>query len=79
MAERADLVWKTLFVDNTPLSEATRGIVTLLKRFRTRFASRDLDQTRAFFRSRESFQSTVDLVLKISQVSEIVMTNDPFQ
>jgi len=23
-AERADLVWKTLFVDNTPLSEATR-------------------------------------------------------
>src|SRR5258705_13366980 len=24
--ERADLVWKTLFVENTPLSEAARGI-----------------------------------------------------
>ena len=26
--EQADLVWKTLFVENTPLSEATRGVVT---------------------------------------------------
>src|SRR5437660_9371369 len=30
-AERADLVWKTLFVENTPLSEATRGIVFVLE------------------------------------------------
>ena len=28
--EQADLVWNTLFVENTPLSEATRGIVTVL-------------------------------------------------
>ena len=26
--EQADLVWKTLFIENTPLSEATRGVVT---------------------------------------------------
>src|SRR3954454_24584596 len=24
---RADLIWKTLFVENTPVSEATRGVV----------------------------------------------------
>src|SRR5262245_44491158 len=24
--EQADLVWKTLFVDNTPISEAARGV-----------------------------------------------------
>jgi hypothetical protein len=30
-AERADLVWKTLFVDNTPLSEAARGIISILE------------------------------------------------
>ena len=27
---RADLVWRTLFVDQTPLSEATRGVVSVL-------------------------------------------------
>src|SRR5258705_4272126 len=32
-AERADLVWKTLFVDNSPLSEAARGIITILSAF----------------------------------------------
>src|ERR1041385_6615949 len=31
--EQADLIWKTLFVENTPLSEATRGIVSILDAF----------------------------------------------
>src|SRR5258706_16395215 len=29
-AQQADLIWKTLFVENTPLSEATRGVITVL-------------------------------------------------
>src|ERR1700674_3574055 len=28
--ERADLIWRTLFVENPPLSEATRGVVAVL-------------------------------------------------
>src|SRR2546423_13955578 len=28
--QRADLVWKTLFVENTPLSEAARGVIAVL-------------------------------------------------
>jgi len=28
--ERADLVWRKLFVENTPLSEAACGIVSIL-------------------------------------------------
>ena len=28
--QRADLIWKTLFVENTPVSEATRGVVAVL-------------------------------------------------
>src|SRR5258705_11792912 len=31
--ERADLVWQKLFVENTPLSEATSGIVSILNAF----------------------------------------------
>lgn len=29
-AQRADLVWKTLLVENSPLSEATRGVIAVL-------------------------------------------------
>src|SRR5215510_2727476 len=29
-SEQADLVWETLFVENTPLSEAARGIISIL-------------------------------------------------
>src|SRR5258708_231181 len=32
-SDQADLVWKTLFVENLPISEATRGIVTVLSPF----------------------------------------------
>src|SRR5258708_39253984 len=29
-SEQADLIWRSLFVENSPVSEATRGIVTIL-------------------------------------------------
>jgi hypothetical protein len=48
-AERADLVWKTLFVDNTPLSEATRGIVTVLEAFGLDSRAENLEEMRTFF------------------------------
>jgi hypothetical protein len=31
--EQADAIWQALFVENTPLSEATRGIVAVLAAF----------------------------------------------
>src|SRR5262249_29428452 len=31
--DQADLVWKTLFVDNTPTSEAAQGIISVLDVF----------------------------------------------
>ncbi|HEU4388292.1 MAG TPA: glucuronate isomerase [Blastocatellia bacterium] len=76
-AEQADLVWKTLFVDNTPLSEACCGIVTVLTSFGLDPAARDLAEARAFFAA-QNVASHVDRVLSMSCVSEVVMTNDPF-
>ena len=32
-AEQADAIWQTLFVENTPVSEAMQGIVAVLKAF----------------------------------------------
>ena len=76
-AERADLVWKALFVDNTPLSESARGIVTVLEAFGLDTRVDNLEEMRAFFRSRD-LQEHFDLVLELSTVSRVVMTNDPF-
>lgn len=75
--ERADLVWKTLFVDNSPISEATRGIVYVLDSFGLDSRAPDLDEARAFFRSR-NLHDHLDQVLERARVSDLVMTNDPF-
>lgn len=75
-AERADLVWQTLFVDNTPLSEAARGIVSILEALGLDSRAQNLEAIRAFFRSRD-LKNHLDWVLDTAQVSDIVMTNDP--
>ena len=31
--QQADAIWRTLFVENTPVSEATRGVISVLKAF----------------------------------------------
>ena len=39
--QQADLIWKALFVDNTPISEATRGVVTVMSAFGPTLAAID--------------------------------------
>src|SRR3982751_4691360 len=75
--EQADLIWKTLFVENTPLSEAAQGIVTVLSAFGLDPCASDLREARAFFRSQRVLDH-FDRVLDIACVSDVVMTNDPF-
>ena len=75
-AERADLVWQTLFVNNTPLSEAARGIISILEALGLNARAPNLEGIRAFFRSRE-LKDHLDWVLDRARVSDIVMTNDP--
>ena len=76
-SEQADLIWKTLFVDNTPISEATRGVVSVLNAFGLDPRSPNLAQARQFFQSR-NLTEHVDRVLDMAGVSAVVMTNDPF-
>jgi hypothetical protein len=74
--ERADLVWKTLFVDNTPTSEAAQGIISVLDAFGLDTRAADLDEARSFFNS-QRLPEHIDQVLDIARVSSVVMTNDP--
>jgi hypothetical protein len=75
--ERADFVWKTLFVESTPLSEAARGIITILQAFDLDTRATDLQEARAFFAAQKELVH-VDRVLEMASVSDVVMTNDPF-
>ena len=74
---QADLVWQTLFVENSPASEAARGIVTVLDAFGLDTRAENLGEARAFFNSRR-VDEHIDRVFDIARVSGVVMTNDPF-
>lgn len=74
--EKADLIWQTLFVENAPVSEATRGVVAVLNAFGLRTDSTDLGEARAFFSSR-NLDSHIRDVFNLAGISEVVMTNDP--
>lgn len=74
---QADLVWKTLFVENFPLSEAARGVITVLNAFGLNTSANDLTEAREFFSSQDKLEH-IDRVLKMANVESVVMTNDPF-
>src|SRR6185369_16653075 len=74
---QADLVWKTLFVERTPISEAARGVITILKTFDLDVCAQDLTEAREFFRSADT-QTHTDHVFEMACVESVVMTNDIF-
>jgi hypothetical protein len=76
-AEQAGLVWQTLFVENLPISEAARGIVTVLSAFGLDSIQTSLAEIREFFQS-QNVKQHLDRVLDLSRVEAVVMTNDLF-
>ena len=51
--EQADAIWRALFVENSPVSEATRGVVAVLQAFDLPTQSSDLEEVRSFFRNQK--------------------------
>jgi hypothetical protein len=75
--DRADAIWKALFLDQSPLSEATRGVVTVLHALGLEVKGRSLDSVRKFF-AQQSREEYIDRVFSIAGLKDCVMTNDPF-
>ena len=74
--EQADLIWRTLFVEHAPASDATRGVVYVLHRFGLRTDAPDLKEAREYFHAQDP-EAHVRRVFELAGVREIVMTNDP--
>jgi hypothetical protein len=74
--QQADAIWQALFVENTPVSEATRGVIAVLKAFDLPTDRPDLTEARTFFHS-QTIETHIPNVLKLAGIDTIVMTNDP--
>ena len=77
--DRSAFIWRTLFLERAPLSEACRGVVTVLNRLGldvTSPSERSLQDYRAFFRGQRPEEYT-ERVLELANVRTVVMTNDP--
>ena len=74
--EQADAIWRTLFVENNPVSEATRGVIAVLKAFQLPTDRPDLAEARSFFEAQD-IEAHVRRVFQMAGVCTVVMTNDP--
>ena len=76
-SQQADLIWDALFVKNTPLSEATAGVVAVMVKLGLDPCQPNLKQAREYFASLTA-EKYIEQVLNLANVKELVMTNDPF-
>ncbi len=74
--EQAEAIWRALFVENSPISEATRGVIAVLHSFGLPTDHGALSEARHFFRN-QTLEAHIPRVLEIAGISTVVMTNDP--
>lgn len=75
--EQADAIWRALFVESTPVSEATRGVIAVLDSFGLPTSSSHLREARAFFTD-QKIEAHTRNVFQMAGIGAVVMTNDPF-
>jgi len=75
--QQAEFIWRTLFLDRAPLSEACRGVLTTLRLLGCDVESRNLAHYREFF-AQLTPEEHVDRVFRAANVHTVVMTNNVF-
>lgn len=74
--QRADLIWEALFVENPPISEATRGVIAVLQALGLDTTAGTLKPLREFFRQ-QVLSDYIPRVFRLAGIDSVVMTNDP--
>ena len=75
---QADLIWQQVFLRHGALSEAARGVITVLNRLGLDVAGRDLAAVRKWF-AQQNVEDYLVRVFDLAGLDYAVMTNDPFQ
>ena len=76
-ATQAELIWKALFIEHSPISEACRGVLTVLQSLGLDANARDLPALRCWFADQE-VENHLSRVMELAGVHTICMTNSPF-
>lgn len=72
---QAEHIWQKLFIERAPVSEACRGVLTVLRRLGLDTSAKNLQSYREFLSSHTPEQY-VNLVFRLANVRTVVMTND---
>src|ERR1041384_1444160 len=75
--EQAQMIWEALFLRNSPISEACRGILTTLRALGLDVKKRDLPALRQWFAAWK-VEDYVTRCLELAGAQTICMTNSPF-
>jgi hypothetical protein len=75
--EQADLIWNSLFIEHSPISEACRGVLTTLHALGLDVKKRDLPALRQWFAS-QKVEQHITHCMELAGVRNICMTNSPF-
>jgi hypothetical protein len=75
--QQADHIWKNLFIERAPISEACRGVLTTIQKLGLDPSDRTLDRWRSFFESQDPSEY-IDRVMQVANVKSITMTNAVF-
>ncbi len=76
-ARQAELIWDSLFIRNSPISESCRGVLTTLNALGIDVRKRDLNLIRNWF-AEWTPDAYITRCMELANVSSICMTNSPF-
>jgi hypothetical protein len=75
--QQADLLWEQLFIAHSPISEACRGVLTVLQKLGLDANQRDLPALRKYFAGWK-VEDYLTKTLELANVRKVAMTNSPF-
>ena len=75
--EQANHIWRRLFLERSPISEACRGVLTTLAALGLDPSDRDLERHRRWF-AEQRIDDYIDRVMELGGVKRITMTNAVF-
>ncbi|MHC4187503.1 MAG: glucuronate isomerase, partial [Planctomycetota bacterium] len=76
-SSQADLIWEEVFLKHSPVSEAARGVITVMNKLGIETSTRDLNKIRKFYK-KTSIEKHIDKVFELANIKYVIMTNDPF-
>jgi hypothetical protein len=75
--QQADHIWKHLFLERSPASEACRGVLTAISKLGLDPSDRDLNRWRKYFDEQDPGKH-IDRCMEVSGVVSLTMTNNVF-